>query len=69
MSLYVIVSPRKVVADSEVEFSLLREEGQMDVFLSRRWCLELSSSEEESDEDESEDPDEDDEDINQVYLT
>ena len=59
----------KVVANFGFEFSLLREEGQTDVFLSRRrWYP--SSEEEESDEDEEEDlEDDDDEDSNQLYLT
>ena len=65
----VIVSPfKRFVADSGFEFSLLREEGQIDVFLSRR-----SSSAEEDDDWESdweEDLDDDDDDYGDLlYLT
>ena len=68
--LFMRLSPlEKFVADLEVEFSLLREEGQTDVFLSRRWwCLE-PSSEEETESDEEEDVDDDDEDSSNLYLT
>ena len=68
LSYVFIPPPEKSVANSEVEFSLLREEGQADVFLSRRWwCLE-PSSEEESDEDEEEDQD-DDESLMRMIIT
>ena len=54
------------VADSDSTFSLLREEGRRDVFLSRRWWSP-DSDDEESDEDKDEDLDNDDEDDDLLY--